>query len=87
MINVHRKGLKESKMKAIAKFDAQFSKPMADRNPQILEALYFRQNTEGGPIPRTNSVNLANSGNRIMGFEGPPSADIRKTGKRMQQMA
>lgn len=42
LLNVQRRQIKDSKMKALAKFDAEFSKPMADKNPKILDALYFR---------------------------------------------
>jgi hypothetical protein len=58
---MNRRNIRLSKMKALEKFDAEFSKPMADKNPKILEALYFRGGN-GGAIPRTNSVGLANSG-------------------------
>jgi len=59
---------------------------MSDKNPKMLDALYFRnQRNEGGPIPRTSSVNLSNSGQRIMGMDPVAQSDHR-SGKRINQM-
>lgn len=41
--SVHKKGIKDSKMQALAKFDAEFSKP-GEKNTKNIDALYFRGN-------------------------------------------
>jgi hypothetical protein len=81
----NKRAIKDSKMQQIAKFDSQFQKPMADRSPQILDALYFRnQRNDGGAIQRTNSVNLANTGHRVMGsYDQSPVHGEPRVGKRM----
>lgn len=82
----NKRSIKESKMMQIAKFDSQFSKPMADRTPQVLDALYFRGDRNDGSIQRTNSVNLANTGHRVMGsYDHHPINSEHKQGKRMNQ--
>lgn len=82
----NKRAIKDSKMQQIAKFDSQFSKPMADRTPQILDALYFRNQRNDSGIQRTNSVNLANTGHRVMGsYEQSPGNGEPRVGKRMLQ--
>lgn len=80
-----RRPIKDSKMRAQEKFEANFAKPMAQRNPKVVEDFYNRAQSYNS-VERGRSHHLASGGSNILNPMAPMT-EGRTLGKRMMPSA